>query len=166
MSRGPGRIERAIHDLMAAEPDGAWTPEDLAERIYVGIVNRIEKKHRVSVQRAVRNVIRDDPDWDLWRGYRVGNPTILYNRASVRSYGLMRLKDEGVGYYYRKPPSRMYRYYVSDEDMLLAELDNDRHRELMAPGGSWWRHVQQHIAERDGDADRAWIVRGFRSGGA
>jgi hypothetical protein len=34
MSRGPGRIERAIEAAFAAEPDNAFTIEDLCDRIY------------------------------------------------------------------------------------------------------------------------------------
>jgi len=45
MSRGPGRIERAIAAILDAESDNAFTTEDLCERVYRG-VNRVEKKHR------------------------------------------------------------------------------------------------------------------------
>ena len=34
MSKGFGKIQRAIGTLIRAEPDGAWPYEDLAERIY------------------------------------------------------------------------------------------------------------------------------------
>jgi hypothetical protein len=34
MSKGPGKTQRAIAALVAAEPDGAWPFEDLAKRIY------------------------------------------------------------------------------------------------------------------------------------
>jgi hypothetical protein len=44
MSKGPGQIN-------------AFTLEDLCERVYPG-VNRIEKKHHVSVARAARNLGR------------------------------------------------------------------------------------------------------------
>ncbi len=38
---------------MVAEPDGAWTTEERCERVYPE-TNRVEKKHRVSVLRALR----------------------------------------------------------------------------------------------------------------
>ena len=34
MSRGPGRIERAIAHILDSEADNAFTTEDLCERIY------------------------------------------------------------------------------------------------------------------------------------
>ena len=57
MSRGPGRIERAIAAILDAEPDNAFTTEDLCERVYPG-VNRVEKKHRVAVLRAANKLIK------------------------------------------------------------------------------------------------------------
>ena len=51
MSRGPGRVQRRIKALMQSEPTGAWTVEDLCDRVFDG-VNRVEKKHRVSLIRA------------------------------------------------------------------------------------------------------------------
>ena len=34
MSKGCGKVQRAIGTLIRAEPDGAWAYEHLAERIY------------------------------------------------------------------------------------------------------------------------------------
>ncbi|SRR5208283_761454 len=34
MSKGPGKLQREIAALIAAEPDGAWAYEDLAALIY------------------------------------------------------------------------------------------------------------------------------------
>jgi len=50
MSRGPGRIERAIEQAFSADPEATHTIDDLA--LAAGL-NRVEKKHRVAVLRAV-----------------------------------------------------------------------------------------------------------------
>ena len=55
MSKGPGRVSRAIEAILEAEPDNAFSVEDLCDRVYPGI-NRVEKKHRVSVLRAANLV--------------------------------------------------------------------------------------------------------------
>ena len=48
---------------MATRPEGAWTIEDLCDLVYLG-VNQVEKKHRVSVLRAVKNIVPDmSPIW-------------------------------------------------------------------------------------------------------
>jgi hypothetical protein len=62
MSKGPGRVERIIEAVFAAEPDNAFTIEDLCDRVYPG--EPIEKKHRVSVLRAAKQVAkrRDEID--------------------------------------------------------------------------------------------------------
>ena len=41
MGKGPGHVERAIESVLIAEPDNAFTIEDLCERVFRG-VNRIE----------------------------------------------------------------------------------------------------------------------------
>ena len=50
MSRGPGRIERAIADTFVANPTRIFTVERLAAIAYRG-ANRIDKKHRVGTIR-------------------------------------------------------------------------------------------------------------------
>ena len=68
MSRGPGRIERAIYDLFADHPEGAWTTEDLCRRVYP-TANRIEKKHRVAVLRAVKTIMGKTDDDKAYYGF-------------------------------------------------------------------------------------------------
>jgi hypothetical protein len=62
MSRGPGRIERAVEAILIAEPDNAFTVEELCRRIYppVGDAKRLRlaKKHRVAVLRAARHLAK------------------------------------------------------------------------------------------------------------
>lgn len=55
MSRGPGRIERTITDLLLANPRKTYTAEEVVSACYPGI-NRVEKKHRVSTLRAAKKV--------------------------------------------------------------------------------------------------------------
>ena len=138
---------------MAEQPDGAWTVEDLAERVYPDI-NQVEKKHRVSVLRALKKVTADDPDWTLMRAENIGNTKILVNVADVVSYALARLKAWNLSRY-RGPDPRTDPYYVKMEADLRADLEpgGRDHRHIQS-GGAWDRHVQMHIARRDGDNER------------
>ena len=69
MSRGPGRIERAIRVLFDANPDLAFVTDELAEHCYPD-AKAIERKHQVSVLRAARSlaekaralITQNDPD--------------------------------------------------------------------------------------------------------
>ena len=159
MSRGPGRIERAIRGLMDTEPHGAWTVEDLCERVYAG-VNRVEKKHRVSVQRALRRIVEGDPDWCLFRSEYVGGTLVLVNRANVRSYALGRLKADFLGHY-RNPDPRLWRTATEADLLALLEpLGRDHH--LVRDGGSWDQHVKIHLAQRDGRTEEAERLEGER----
>ena len=68
MSRGPGRIERAIASAFAAEPDNAFTIGDLCIRVYPEIARGFalpEKKHRVAVLRAAKKVAAQHPNGEL-----------------------------------------------------------------------------------------------------
>jgi hypothetical protein len=64
MSRGPGRIQQEVAILIAANADGAWTTADLCQHIYG--VKTAEKKHRVSVVRALERMDLP-PLWKVWR---------------------------------------------------------------------------------------------------
>jgi hypothetical protein len=55
MSRGPGRIERAIGDAFQQHPQRSYTTDELVALAYPE-VRWIKKKHRVAVLRAARNV--------------------------------------------------------------------------------------------------------------
>jgi hypothetical protein len=84
MSRGPGRIERAIRGLLDAHPDLAFTTDDLAEHCYPGVAP-IERKHQVSVLRATWNVIEADPDWRAERIDAQGTGWVFSNGDSAVS---------------------------------------------------------------------------------
>ena len=146
MSRGPGRIERAIHDLFDKHPEGAWTTADLCRLIYPA-ANRVEKKHRVAVIRAAKTITDKTGDryrdWHMWRAGVTGRTVTLFNYTSVMSYGLARLKCETS-------------WFNRTEDELLEQLrPGGDHHELVIPGGSWDSHVRQYIAARDGDQETA-----------
>jgi hypothetical protein len=109
MSRGPGRIERAITALFAAEPDGAFTVAELALHIYPECAERSRdpdwlgypchhKEHEVSILRAVRSSIRKGATLDFACGASracLGRPVVVFNFVSVMSYGKAWLKSEG-----------------------------------------------------------------------
>lgn len=58
MSRGQGKIRRAIEAVFAAEPDNALLLSELCERVYRRSRKRIEKKHRISVARRQKTLWR------------------------------------------------------------------------------------------------------------
>src|SRR4051812_5760539 len=105
MSKGPGRLERAILAAVEAEPHSAFTVADLCDRVYRGI-NRIEKKHRVAVARAMKNAVkRSNGNLDLWTaGFWGYGKLVLYGRFNVMSYALARLKADPFNYYRSNDP--------------------------------------------------------------
>src|SRR5262245_42062048 len=52
MSRGPGRVQRTICELIDDNPNGAWSTGELCWVIY----NRVTKAKRVTVTRALRGM--------------------------------------------------------------------------------------------------------------
>jgi hypothetical protein len=80
MSRGPGRIERAIKAAFDAEPTRVFTTEHLCSHVYAG-VTEIEKKHRVSLIRAAKRVIQREHNWRMTRTHMPGAPFLFFNGA-------------------------------------------------------------------------------------
>lgn len=154
MSRGPGRIERAIASAFAAEPDNAFTIGDLCIRVYPEIARGFalpEKKHRVAVLRAAKKVAAQHPNGELWESETRGGELTFFHRYNVMSYAMARLKSGRFGSRYHGPRPPHY----DDETRLRKRLapGGDFH-ESVIPGGVWWRHVELRIAERDGDTKK------------
>lgn len=167
MSRGPGKIERDLETLLRSNPDGAFTTDELAERIYGVAV--AEKKHLVAVGRALRNLLKRDQglaavwvsEWQRLRAlYGVG-PRVYYNWRSVMSYALMHLKAYDTAY--RDPYADKRGWWdkrehpaTNDESELLAMLaPGGKYHGHVQPGGEWHADVADNIeaveAKRSGD---------------
>jgi hypothetical protein len=56
MSRGAGKIERLIMDLFVEDPSRIESTTDLCRAVYE--VEVVDKKHRVSVLRALKSISR------------------------------------------------------------------------------------------------------------
>src|SRR5215469_15240361 len=80
MSRGPGRIERAIKAAFDAEPARVFTTEYLCTHVYAG-ATRIEKKHRVSLIRAAKRVLQREHNWRMTRTHLPGAPFLFFNET-------------------------------------------------------------------------------------
>jgi hypothetical protein len=138
VSRGPGRVERAIRALLDANPDDAFTTSDLAERCYPNAAP-VEHKHRVAVRGAAQKVIDRDRDWHIMGRYE----NVCFNYASLRSLAMGRALRNSD---YRLP------YWITDRAERIRAMDaSDWYREQMSPDGAWARRVALHIACRDGD---------------
>jgi hypothetical protein len=86
MSRGPGRIERTIRELLDAHPELAFVTDDLVRHCYPGITT-IERKHQVSVLRAAQHVIAHDRNWTARRSASAAGARIAQaDRIKIRCY--------------------------------------------------------------------------------
>ena len=99
MSRGPGRIERAIKAAFEAEPTRVFTTEYLCTHVYTG-ATKIEKKHRVSLIRAAKRVLQREHNWRMTRTHMPGAPFLFFNEAVADHtdiagpHGLQRIMDD------------------------------------------------------------------------
>jgi hypothetical protein len=80
MSRGPGRVERAIKAAFDAEPTRVFTTEYLCTHVYAG-TTKIEKKHRVSLIRAAKRVLQREHNWRMTRTHMPGAPFLFFNET-------------------------------------------------------------------------------------
>ncbi len=98
MSRGPGRVERAIKAAFDAEPTRVFTTEYLCTHVYAGTL-KIEKKHRVSLIRAAKRVLQREHNWRMTRTHMPGAPFLFFNDAIADHadiagpHGLRRMAD-------------------------------------------------------------------------
>jgi hypothetical protein len=90
--QGPGRVQRAIRAIFAAEPDNAFTTAELCERVYG---NRVEKKHRIAVIRAASKL----PELAHHSGESLGNQLVFYDPLNLGSYAMARLKLDNFNHY-------------------------------------------------------------------
>lgn len=77
MSRGKGKVQRAIDDILAESVDAVWTTRKLCLRIF----GACQKKHRVSLTRAIRKM--ETPGWLYKALSRAGCECALYNMYSI-----------------------------------------------------------------------------------
>ena len=139
MSRGAGRIERAIAAILDGEADNAFTTEDLCERVYSG-VNRVEKKHRVAVLRAANKLVKRRDNTGCQQCENLGKTRVYFNVDNVMSYAMACLKADNLNHYrsnddrYFTPKPKwfrdamgfekgyQYQWHRSNEAELRAEL--------------------------------------------
>ena len=148
MSRGRGKIERAIEAAFAAEPDNAFSTEELCNRVYRGL-NQVEKKHRVAVIRAGKRLVGRDPRFACLQTQGLGGQLVFFDPYNVMSYAMARLKSERPYFSNDKRRERQ-----EDEAVLRKRLaPGGKEHRLVVEGGTYWRHVRKWIAERDGDEE-------------
>jgi len=147
MSRGLGRIERAIVVVFTAEPDNAFTVGELCERIYPDCeridpdYSCVDKKHRVAVIRAAQSLSRRWPDLGWRYSQWLGREKIFFNADSVMSFAMARLKGDQFE-------------YGGEEKLRSSLLEGGKNHEHIVEGGAWRRHRDMWLAKRDGDTAR------------
>jgi hypothetical protein len=145
MSRGPGKIERAIEAAFLKEPSRTFSTQELIPIAYPGR-KAVEKKHRVAVLRAANKIAR--LLW--WRGRRSERPggeVVFSNLLDVRSYALGHLRRDFS--HYSDPPEKLNRL-LDDPKVHCSHWHF-----IQQPDGAWWKHVEIYKAEKEGAADRA-----------
>lgn len=158
MSRGPGKIERAIEAAFSAMPSATFSVAELGPIAYPGL-NRVEKRHRVAILRAADKVAARL--W--WKGLtseRPGGSIVYCNLLDVHSYALGRLRADFLTG--AEPIARLETFLIEPEPG-----DPFAHRsrwDVVRPGGAWWLHVEAAKADRAGDsAQAAAIMDGLRA---
>ena len=142
MSRGPGRIERAIRALFDAHPDEAFTTDDICVECYPALREcATERKHRVAVVRAAEKIIATDPDWRSTWSWERGNMLVFRNMASAPSVAMARV----LRFYPSSP--RQFVVEKTRERMTPSETNKHGKEEL----DKIRREVSEHVALRDAD---------------
>ncbi len=143
---GPGHLMRAVARLFFEQPNGAWTVEDLCERVLGLAPGMVEQRHRVCLRCAASEFIAYTEDWAVGQSQGPGRLLVYFNRASVLSYALARLKSD-----------RQYRYQsridgegpLNEADLLQRLAPDGKEHYLITEGGAWRRHVERYITIRN-----------------
>lgn len=156
MSRGPGSLERAILDALSAQDGNALSVEDLCERCFPGL-NRVEKKHRVSVIRSMGTVAKRNPRLMILRSRVRGGALIICWRDNLDSYAMARMKAEADNFYRAadttlssEEQERSYRSALSAPGNYWSKM--------VAPGGPWKLDVELATSTIAGDHVRASAI--------
>jgi len=144
MSRGPGKIERAIEAAFTAQPSATFTVYELGPIAYPGL-NGMEKRHQVSIRRAVEKVASR-----LWwvglKSERPGGQLVYCNTLNVRSYTLGKLRAACVNNGLALDQIEAFLEEPRFDDPWRHRSEWDR----MQPGGAWWYHVEMAKAQKTG----------------
>jgi hypothetical protein len=147
MSRGPGKIQRAVMAVFEAEPENGLLLSELCERVYRGI-NRVEKKHRVAVARAAHGI----PWLAHMKRDTLGGELVFYNPASVVAYGMARMKGDKFCGYERNTDSRFsWRQPKSENDLRESLRPEGINFKYIVEGGAWRRFAALEHAKLIGD---------------
>jgi hypothetical protein len=169
MSRGHGKVQRAILAVFAAEPDNAFLLSELCERVYSGR-NRIEHKYRNAVGRAAKGI----SSIDHMKREVLGSELVFYDPLNVMSYAMARLKSDNLTNY-RNNDARWFvprpewfreamgykkgyeyrRAQTSEDDLRRWLAEGGSHHEHVVEGGVWWRHTEVRKARARGDEETA-----------
>ena len=127
-------LDSAIEAIFAAEPDWAFTADEICKRALA--VTKPKRKHRTAVLNASRAA-----GMGIMFSESRGRTRIIFNLDSLMSYAVARKR------------SWMWSLYGSEE-RLRAELAPDgRDHHLITDGGPWVRHWQMFVAEAKGETD-------------
>lgn len=147
MSRGAGRVEQAILAVFSVV-GMSYTVEDLFKCAYPDAV-QFERKHRVAIKRAASNACLKT-GWTTWRRDNRGGGYIYYDPCDVISYASARLK--GSDYRYQSQDKWIRRFNPMTDEEIFSQLEvGGKNYDLVAEGGTWWKHSRMAQAKRDGD---------------
>lgn len=136
MSRGPGRIERAIEQAFTEQPATAFSVEELASHCYPGL-NRPEKRHRVAILRSADKVAAR-LWWQARRSEASGHAVIYHNALNARSIAVGKMRAG-------------YGYSAADAERMADDPSVHRSQwSQIQPGGVWARHAAINAMLRDG----------------
>ena len=148
-----GKLQQAIKAVFEAQPDNALLLSELCERAYRG-VNRIEKKHRVAIARAVQGI----PELKHMRRETLGGELVVYNPCNVMRYGMARLKADCCGRYERHSDPRFtWKQPRSEADFRAMLAPGGSHHKHVELGGAWFRIAliaRLRAAENHNEADQ------------
>jgi len=148
---GRDEIERTISEVFRANPDSAFTTDELCDHVYPQWSKR---KHRAAVVSAAQKVSDRLGEHRTWTCQdRRGGTLVFFNHASVTSYAMARLKCAASDNSECIEDSLRFalRWKSASEQELKAKISPGDHHEYVVEGGAWWQHCQRFNKHAEAD---------------
>jgi len=134
-----------IRQILEADPHNAFTIADLCDRLAIEYGQRKDRVAVIAAAKAASEQIGEYRAW--WRAEQRGGTLIFWDRRSVMSYALARLKSDWL-YKYHGDAKHRAKLETKFKGWLTGEIDHHfRYDKYVVRGGGWWKHCQDDIAK-------------------
>ena len=143
MSRGPGRLQRAIIAAFDAHPSAVFSAKEIIKLGFPSVVDPLPK-HRVAALRAARGLADNLSTFEIFLGAPSAGGLLLVNATNRRSLGIGRVFQKFAGL---KPVAECVAILEDPSSEAYPEAQPDGFFDLLARRNAAWADDRDEDAE-------------------